>query len=204
MDISTVELKEENSSLREEILSKMTRIKSKKDLNEWLDYERKKYKIGNSLASFISAILFLSEKHILWRIQRRLRICEYHLNCRHKLRYKINIAIYHSNAFRAGINIPPNTCGKGLKIVHLGNVLINQNARIGEDAVFHVNTAIVAGSEGKKAVVGNNLLMFVGSTIVKGVTVSDNVRVAAGAVVTKDVEENNVSVAGVPAKIIKK
>ena len=128
---------EENSfSLREDILSKMTRIKSKKDLKAWLSYERKKYKIGNGLASFISAVLFLSEKYVLWRIQRRLRITEYHLNCGHKLRYKINLAIYHSNAFRIGINVPPNTCGKGLKIVHIGSVLINKDARIGEDAVF--------------------------------------------------------------------
>lgn len=47
-------------------------------------------------------------------------------------------------------------------------------------------------------------MMFVGSTIIRGVTVADSVRVGAGAVVSKDVEESTVSVAGVPAKIIRK
>ena len=192
-----------DNSLRESIFSKMTRIKSRKDLKAWLKYEKKKYKIVNGLISFICAVLFLSEKHILWRIQKRLRICEYHLNCGHKLRYKMNLAKYHSRAFRVGVNIPPNTCGKGLRIVHVGSVLVNQNARIGEDAVFHINTAIVAGREGKNAVIGDRLMMFVGSTIVKGVTVADGVTVGAGAVVTKDIEESNVVVAGVPAKTTK-
>ena len=47
--------------------------------------------------------------------------------------------------------------------------------------------------------------VWIGShaTILPGVTIGDNAVVAAGAVVTKDVEPNMV-VAGVPAKVIKK
>ena len=180
----------------------MTRIKSKKDLNAWLDYERKKYKIGNSLLSFISAILFLSEKKVIWRIQRRLRITEYHLNCGHKLRYKINLAMYHRLSFKVGVKIPPNTCGKGLWIVHLGSILINSEARIGENASFHINSSIVAGSNNKNAVIGDNVIFYVGATVIKGVTIADKTRIGAGAVVNKDVVDCGMCVAGVPAKIV--
>ena len=182
----------------------MTRIKSKKDLKTWLSYERRKYKIGNSLLSFISAILFLSEKKVTWRIQRRLRICEYHLNCGHKLRYKINLALYHRLSFKVGIKIPPNTCGKGLFIVHLGSVLVNSGAKIGEDVSFHINTSVVAGPNNKNAVIGDGTILFVGSTVLKGVTVAENVMIGAGAVVTKDILEDSVCVAGAPAKTVSK
>lgn len=107
--------------------------------------------------------------------------------------------MYHRLALKAGIKIPPNTCGKGLKIVHLGDVLIHEKARIGEDAVFHVNTAIVAGRE-QHAVLGNGVYLFVGATVINGAIVNDHVMIGAGAVVTKDIVESNVCVAGVPAK----
>lgn len=51
-------------------------------------------------------------------------------------------------------------------------------------------------------VIGRNCFIGVGSIIMYGVTIADNVIVAAGAVVTKSVNESNVIVAGNPAKII--
>ena len=159
--------------------------------------------MGNPISAFLGGWLFFSEKGVLWCIQRRLRICEYHLNCGHKLRYKMNLLLYHRRAFKVGIKIPPNTCGKGLRIVHIGQILINAGAVIGENAALHVNTSIVAGAHGRNAVIGDNLLMFVGATVIKGSTIADNVTIGAGAVVNRDVEESNVSVAGVPAKILK-
>lgn len=51
--------------------------------------------------------------------------------------------------------------------------------------------------------IGNRVWIGAHATILSGVTVGDNSVVSAGAVVTKDVPEN-VVVAGVPAKIIKR
>jgi nodulation protein L len=47
-----------------------------------------------------------------------------------------------------------------------------------------------------------NCWIGAGATILPGITVGENAVVAAGAVVTKDVEDNTV-VGGYPAKIIK-
>ncbi|KAJ2054857.1 hypothetical protein GGI08_004384 [Coemansia sp. S2] len=51
--------------------------------------------------------------------------------------------------------------------------------------------------------IGNNVWVGGSSTILAGVTIGDGVTVAAGSVVTKDVPDN-VVVAGVPARIVKR
>lgn len=49
--------------------------------------------------------------------------------------------------------------------------------------------------------IGDNCIINTGATIVGPVNIGNNVTIAAGAVVTKDVPDNAV-VAGVPAKIV--
>lgn len=51
-------------------------------------------------------------------------------------------------------------------------------------------------------IIGKNVWVGAGATILPGVTIGDNAIIAAGAVVTKDVPENTI-VAGVPAKTIR-
>ena len=56
---------------------------------------------------------------------------------------------------------------------------------------------------GMPITIGNDVWIGGNSTILPGVTIGDGAVVAAGAVVTKDVEPNTI-VGGVPAKVIKK
>lgn len=53
-----------------------------------------------------------------------------------------------------------------------------------------------------KIYIGENCFIGARSVILYGVTIADNVIVAAGSVVTKSINESNVIVAGNPAKVI--
>ncbi len=58
------------------------------------------------------------------------------------------------------------------------------------------------GLELKKIIISNNVWIGAKATILSGVKIGSGAIIAAGAVVTKDVEENSI-VGGIPAKIIK-
>lgn len=87
-------------------------------------------------------------------------------------------------------------------------IKIGKNVTISGNVTFvtHDN-AISKVIKGKtdvfgEIVIGNNCFLGQNSTILYGVSIPDNVIVAAGAVVTKSIEKNNVIVGGNPAKII--
>lgn len=88
-----------------------------------------------------------------------------------------------------------------------GGVTVGDGCQIGHNVVF---ATLNHGLEPEKRastcpapiVLGRNVWVGSNATILQGVTIGDNAVVAAGAVVTKDVEANTV-VGGVPAKLIK-
>lgn len=57
-------------------------------------------------------------------------------------------------------------------------------------------------NNGKRPILGDNVVVCCGAKVIGGITVGNNVMIGANAVVCKDVPDNCV-VAGVPAKIIK-
>lgn len=116
---------------------------------------------------------------------------------------------------------PPFTseCGKNIRIGK--RVFINSGCRfqdhggvtIGDDALIGHNVTLSTLNHDldpakrkdmrpAPIVIGKNVWIGAGSTVLPGVTVGDSAVVAAGAVVTKDVPENTV-VAGVPARVVK-
>lgn len=94
-------------------------------------------------------------------------------------------------------------------ILDVGRVTIGDDCMIGPNTVIStVNHPIDAAERRKKlsilspVALGNDVWIGANCTILPGVTLGDNVIVAAGAVVTKDVPSNSV-VAGVPARVIR-
>ena len=72
---------------------------------------------------------------------------------------------------------------------------------MGENVSLHINTSFVAqGVTGDVPIIGNGVVVGVGASVVGGIRIADNVAVGANAVVTKDILEENIAVAGVPAK----
>lgn len=72
---------------------------------------------------------------------------------------------------------------------------------VGSDFCVGQNVTI-GWSKSGRPIIGDHVTVYAGAIVVGGVKLFDNCVIAAGAVVTKDVEENTM-VAGNPAKVIK-
>lgn len=92
----------------------------------------------------------------------------------------------------------------GLKIYHYGSIIVNPKARIGKNCTIHGNCCI--GSKGAfpddSPVIGDNVDIGQNAQILGGITIADGVKIGAGAVVTRSVFTSDVTVLGIPARII--
>ncbi len=177
------------------------RIQTKAELREWLAVEtarfpnRGKYRLLN--------ILNIGENAILRRHQILLRKTEYYINSGKKLLakiYKIRLLQYQR---KYGTHVPPNVFGKGLCIMHAGEMHINDQARAGENCIIHVLTSLAAGGTTYKVPhIGDGVVLFMGAIVCGDTYIADNVVIGANSVVSKSVYEENVTVAGNPARIV--
>lgn len=95
----------------------------------------------------------------------------------------------------------------GCKFQDQGGITIDDGALIGHNVVLATlnhdpNPAARRDMHPRPIHIGKNVWIGAGAVILPGVTVGDNAIVAAGAVVSRDVEPGTV-VAGVPARKIK-
>jgi len=143
------------------------------------------YKISNPILNF----------------QRTLRKIEYYQNCRKDILGKIYLRIiklrFVKLSTHLGFTIDPNVFDAGLSIAHYGSIVVNSSARVGKNCRLHSAVNI-----GGTPVIGDNVYIGPGAKIFGDITIGDNVTIGANSVVNKNVP-SNVTVAGVPAKIIK-
>lgn len=157
--------------------------------------------------SSIIDFLLKTEQYYLSRYLRLLRAEEYYTLVKpsklikYYYRRKRNIL-----GAKLGFVIHPENFQKGLKIYHYGSIIIHPDARVGENCTIHGNCCI--GSNGGypdyAPVIGDNVDIGQGAQILGGITIANNVKIGAGAVVVKDVLEEGVTVIGIPGKIISK
>lgn len=93
--------------------------------------------------------------------------------------------------------------GKGCHLEHSENSFI-VGAVIGDNfyCLHNVTIGNDNGSHPGKPIIGNNVRVMTGAVVLGGITIGDNVTIAANAVVRTDVPDN-VLVGGIPAKILK-
>lgn len=146
-------------------------------------------------------------KHdIIWTFERLLRKCEYYENCKHGLLNNIYAKFlkfkYVSLSHRLGFSIGFNTCGPGLCLEHYGNIVINQHAKIGRNCRIIGSAVVGATVDDKVPIIGDNVFIGFGAAIIGEVHIADGVAIGSNAVVTKDILTSNVSIGGIPARII--
>ena len=119
----------------------------------------------------------------------------------------------HLNRQVTGIEIHPGAkIGKNLFIDHGMGVVIGETSEIGDNVtIYHAVT--LGGSspsidserqrhEKRHPTIGNDVVIGSGAQIIGPIKVGNNARIAANAVVVKDVPENATMV-GIPAKAVK-
>lgn len=104
-----------------------------------------------------------------------------------------------------GVDIhPAATLGERLFIDHATGVVIGETAEVGNDCViFHgVTLGGVAMVKGKRhPTVGDRVMVGAGAKVLGPITIGDDCKIGANAVVTKSVPNGKVAV-GVPAKCL--
>ena len=177
------------------------RINTKEDLRDWLDYELRRY--PNYGRYRIYNVLLMSENAVLRRHQILLRKTEYHINSGHRFLsriYRMRLELFQ---MKWRIHIPPNVFGRGLRVMHVGEMHINGRARAGENCTVHAHTSLAAaGFNDGVPTIGNGVLLFMGAIVAGDIHIADNVVIGANSVVTRSVEEENVTVSGNPAKVV--
>lgn len=180
-------------------MSEKNRINTREELREWLNYEKNRY----PKESYLKYLLQTNENALIWKHQKLLRTTEYHINANHKLRARIYRLRLNRLQMKHAMHIPPNVCGKGLKVMHVGPILIHENAVVGENCRFHMNSALVAGGTNHGVpTLGNDIIVGIGAIVLGNVQIADGVAIGANAVVNRDVLEKNIAVGGIPAKKI--
>ena len=107
---------------------------------------------------------------------------------------------------RYGVEIAPAaTIGKRFMIDHGMGIVIGETAEVGDDClIYHGVTLGGTGKDqGKRhPTIGNNVLLSTGSKVLGPFKVGDGARIAANAVVLKEVPEDATAV-GVPARVVR-
>ncbi len=105
-----------------------------------------------------------------------------------------------------GIEIHPGaTIGRRLVIDHGTGIVIGETAEIGDDCLLY--QGVTLGGTGKDVgkrhpTLGNNVMVGAGAKVLGPFKVGNNARIAANAVVLREVPEN-ATVVGVPGRIVK-
>ncbi len=149
--------------------------------------------------SDLEVLLLYSGVHavLAYRVAHKLYLSNHFLPAR---------AISQIARFFTGIEIHPGAkIGRGLFIDHGMGVVIGETTEIGDDCTLY--QGVTLGGTGKDTgkrhpTLGNNIMIGAGAKVLGPLTVSDNSKIAAGAVVLSDIPEHSTAV-GVPAKVVR-
>ena len=181
-------------------------IQSKKDLREYIASDNQIYRPWTVKQKIVSALV-QDPTYALRRYLRFLRMQEYYVNTAKGSKLKGLLGLYCERQVnrlgnRLGIEIGPNCFGKELTIYHIGSIIVNPAARIGDGCKLHGANCI--GNNGKtKGVprIGNNVDIGYGAAVIGDIEIADGVVIGANAVVNRSITVPGSVVVGVPGKV---
>lgn len=115
-------------------------------------------------------------------------------------------AISQLTKFLTGIEIHPGaTIGNGLFIDHGSGVVIGETTIIGDNCTIYQGATL--GGTGKQTgkrhpTLGDGVMVGAGAKVLGPVTIGNNSKIAAGAVVLSNIPENSTAV-GIPARVVR-
>ena len=141
----------------------------------------------------------------IWKFQRILRKTEYYTNCRKGLIWRSLVFLMQYRlsryGFKLGYEIPPNVFGPGLSDRPPGvdprQSVRSHRGELPDKQRRHHRYR--GGICDKCPTIGKNAFIGTGAQIFGTIKIGDNIAIGANAVVTKSFEENDISIAGVPA-----
>ena len=150
--------------------------------------------------STLEVMLTYSGLHavLAYRLSHALYVRDHHLSAR---------MVSQTARFLTGIEIHPGAkIGRGLFIDHGSGVVIGETTEIGDNCTLY--QGVTLGGTGKDTgkrhpTLGNNVMCGAGSKVLGPFTVGDNSKVAANAVVLKEIPPDCTAV-GIPAKVVKR
>lgn len=152
-----------------------------------------------SVHSAKEVLLWHTGMHAVWAYRRQHWLWEHGMHGLATLLARISRRRY-------GVEIAPAaTIGKRFMIDHGMGIVIGETAEVGDDClIYHGVTLGGTGKDqGKRhPTIGNNVLLSTGSKVLGPFKVGDGARIAANAVVLKEVPEDATAV-GVPARVVR-
>lgn len=164
-------------------------IKSRSDFREYVKADMGRNRISDSFFKYFN---------VIYKYLYCLRKVAY-LSNTNKSRLKIRFwqLLLNHYSVKTGITIGPNCFGKGLYLPHYGYVVVNTSARFGDYCVVQCGVNV-----SESVVGGDKIYLGAGCKLMIGVSVKTGTIVGANAVVTKSFDEENIVIAGIPAKKI--
>lgn len=173
-------------------------IQNKEDLKRFLKIETAFY--PGSWKRYLP--INIGESQILLKHILLLRKTEYYTNTGKRWR----ALIYRTRLIRLQnkycLHIPINVFDSGLHIMHLGPILVNHKAVVGKNCALHINSGIVSGGNKGEPILGDDIVIGIGSYILGSVNIANGIAVGANSTVLNSFEEENIAIAGSPAKKI--
>ena len=183
-------------------------IKSKSDLSEYIKSDNA-WSISHNNKEIVVGNFLKYPSKSLRKFLYYLRKQEYYINTSQGKVFKGLLNLYFERkknklGLKLGIEIGPNCFGKGLNLYHSGSIIVNPAVRAGQNCSLHGANCIGNNVITKEVPhLGNNVDIGYGAVLIGDITIADDIKIGANAVVNKSFTEPGVTIAGVPAKVVK-